>query len=431
MNQKWKENALSALENRWGDLLTLIKWALLATLIGLGVGLVGVAFHLAVDWATHTRQTNPWPFYLLLPEAGLVIVWLYHRAGIWTDGGTDLVLRAVRGEAPVAFRTAPLIFISSTLTHLCGGSSGREGAALQLGGSIASSLGRRLGFSEDDCRVLVVCGMSAAFSALFGTPLAAAFFALEVVHVGVMHYAALVPAVLSSLTAALLAKALGLSATAYTVAQFPSLSPVTLVQTVLLGALCALVAILFYVTMHAAHHLYRRVFKNPYLIIAVGGALVQILTVLVDSHDYNGAGGEVIAAAVGGQAVPYAFLLKILFTALTLGAGFKGGEIVPTFFTGATFGCAVGPLLGLPASFAASVGVVAVFCGVTNCPLTSILLAYELFGGQSLGLYAVACAVSYLLSGYGGLYSAQQIVYSKRFPEEYHGEENERKEDEP
>ena len=424
-----KEDLIAALKDRWEDLLTLVKWAILAVLLGLGVGLVGVGFHLAVDWASQTRQAHPWLLFLL-PEAGLVIVWLYHRAGIWQDGGTDLVLRAVRGEAPVAFRTAPLIFAASTLTHLCGGSSGREGAALQLGGSIASSLGRRLGFDQDDRRMLVVCGMAAAFSALFGTPLAAALFALEVVHVGVMHYAALVPAVLSSLTAALLAQRLGLHATAYAVARFPGLSAQSLAQTVLLGALCALAAILFYVAMHAARHFYQRALKNPYLIIAVGGVLVQLLTVLVGNRDYNGAGGEIIAAAVGGEAVPYAFVLKILFTALTLGAGFKGGEIVPTFFTGATFGCAVGPLLGLPASFAASVGMVAVFCGVTNCPLTSILLAYELFGGQDLGLYAAACAVSYLLSGYGGLYSAQQIVYSKRIPEEYRGEEKERKEDE-
>ena len=212
-----KEDLIAALKDRWEDLLTLVKWAILAVLLGLGVGLVGVGFHLAVDWASQTRQAHPWLLFLL-PEAGLVIVWLYHRAGIWQDGGTDLVLRAVRGEAPVAFRTAPLIFAASTLTHLCGGSSGREGAALQLGGSIASSLGRRLGFDQDDRRMLVVCGMAAAFSALFGTPLAAALFALEVVHVGVMHYAALVPAVLSSLIAALLAQRLGLHATAYAVA---------------------------------------------------------------------------------------------------------------------------------------------------------------------------------------------------------------------
>jgi len=393
-------------------LLALLRWGLAAVVTGLGVGMVGVAFHLAVDWATRTREEHDW-LLLFLPVAGVVIVWLYHRLGVWKDGGTNLVLNAVRGEAAMAFRTAPLIFVSSTLTHLCGGSSGREGAALQLGGAIASSVGRHLGMKEDDRRVLVVCGMAAAFSALFGTPLAAALFALEVVHVGVMHYAALAPALLSSLTAALLAGRLGVSPTSFAVAQFPALTPLSLLQTVAMGLLCGLVAILFFTAMHTANSLYQRCFKNPYLIAAVGGALVLGLTFLSGTRDYNGAGAGVIAAAVAGEAAPWAFLMKILFTALTLGAGFKGGEIVPCFFTGATFGCVVGPLLGLPASFAASVGVVTVFCGVTNCPLTSILLAYELFGGQGLGLYAAACAVSYLVSGYGGLYSAQEIVYSK------------------
>ncbi len=422
--EAWREKLLSGAKGLGRNLLTLLKWTVMALCVGLGVGIVGVAFHQAVEWATETRQAHPMVM-LALPLAGVVIVWLYHRAGVIEDRGTNLVLCAVRGEEPLSFRIAPLIFLASTLTHLCGGSSGREGAALQLGGSIASSAGRHLGLHEDDQRVMVVCGMAAGFSALFGTPLSAAIFALEVVHVGHIHYGAAVPATLSSLTAALLARALGLAPTAFAVAVTPEITPLTLVQTVLLGVLCALVANLFYTVMHAAHGVYRRFFKNPYLIAAVGGGIVLILTFLVGNCDYNGAGGALIAAAVAGQALPWAFLLKLLFTALTLGAGFKGGEIVPAFYTGATFGCVVGPLLGLPASFSASVGIVAVFCGVTNCPLTSMLLSYELFGGGGLALYAVACAVSYLVSGYGGLYSAQEILYSKVKPQKYQGHEAE------
>jgi len=411
----WKEEELQELTSLRNHLVTLLKWALLSVLIGLGIGLVGVAFHEAVNWATHTRQAHPWLLWLL-PAAGAAIVALYHLAGVYNDKGTNLVLSAVRGESPLAFRTAPLIFLASVLTHLCGGSSGREGAALQLGGAIASSLGRHLGFRQEDQRMLVVCGMSAAFSALFGTPLTAAVFALEVVHVGVIYYAALVPAILSALTAALLAGRLGLSPTAYPLTQVSALTAPDLIRCVALGALCGLVAIVFYTAMHTAHTLYKRVIPNPYLIAAAGGAVIVLLTCWEGSGDYNGAGGEVIAAAVAGTARPWAFVFKIVFTALTLGAGFKGGEIVPSFFVGATFGCVVGPLLGLSAPFAAAVGIVCVFCGVTNCPLSSILLAHELFGGQVLPLFAAACAVSYLVSGYGGLYSAQQILYSKSRP---------------
>lgn len=414
--ENWRKTEEKELLELGGHLLALVTWAVIAAVLGLLVGLVGVSFHLAVELATEARQAHPW-LLLLLPLAGLAIVGLYHACGVQEDKGTNLVLSAVRGEAPLALRTAPLIFLGSTLTHLCGGSSGREGAALQIGGSIASGLGRRLGFQAEDQRVLVVCGMAAAFSALFGTPLTAAIFALEVVHVGVMHYAALFPALLSSLTAFLLAQALGVSPTAYAVTHIPALSPLVLVQATVLGVLCALAAILFYQAMHGAHDLYHYLFKNPYLIAAAGGALVVLLSVLEGSGDYNGVGGHVITAAVAGNALPGAFLLKILFTALTLGAGFKGGEIVPSFFVGATFGCTVGPLLGLPASFSAAAGIVGVFCGVTNCPLSSVFLAYELFGGAGLPLFAGVCAVSYLISGYGGLYSAQQIVYSKSRPQ--------------
>lgn len=416
---KLKDELSGEVKGLGAHLGVLVKWSLIACVVGLGVGLVGVAFHMAVAWATQTRVDNPWLLYLL-PLAGLAIVALYHLAGIYEDKGTNLVMNAVRGESNMSFRTAPLIFIASALTHLCGGSSGREGAALQIGGAIASSAGRRLGFDQEDRRILIVCGMAAAFSALFGTPLAAAVFAMEVVHVGVMHYAAIVPATLSSLIASYLAeRGFGAVPTSYAVARVPELSPLSLLQAVGLGVLCAVVAIIFCQLMHTTHDFYQRYISNPYVRAAVGGGIVIALTVLLGTRDYNGAGGQVISAAVAGTAVPYAFLLKMLFTALTLGAGYKGGEIVPVFFTGATFGCVVGPLLGLPASFSAAAGMVAVFCGVTNCPMTSVFLAYELFGGQGLGMYAAVCAVSYLVSGYGGLYTAQEIVYSKIKPARY------------
>ena len=412
----WKEDLLQEGKGLWAHIVALVKWGLIACVVGVGVGAVGVWFHMAIAWATATREAHAWLLYLL-PLGGVAIIALYHAMGIHEDKGTNLVLTTVRGHTPMAFRTAPLIFAASTITHLFGGSSGREGAALQLGAAISSSVGRRLGFSESGQRMLVVCGMAAAFSALFGTPLTSAVFAMEVVHVGVMHYAAIVPATVSALTASLLAKAMGLAPTAYLVGVVPGLTPVSLLQVAGLGALCGLLSIVFCMLMHMTPRLYQKLLPNPYLRAAAGGLIVVLLTLLVGTRDYNGAGGEVIAAAVGGTAAPAAFLLKIVFTCLTLGAGFKGGEIVPVFFTGATFGCVVGPLLGLPASFSAAAGMVAVFCGVTNCPLTSLLLSYELFGGAGLELYALTCAVSYLISGYSGLYTAQEIVYSKITPE--------------
>ncbi len=394
----------------------LLRRLVLSVAVGAILSLVGVAFHHSIDLATGLRFAHPW-LLLLLPVAGALIVWLYRICGMEKDRGTNLVLVAVRSARPMRLRTAPLIFVSTVVTHLVGGSAGREGAALQLGGSISDSIGKGLRLNEKEQRILVMCGMSAAFSALFGTPLTAALFAMEVTSVGVLYYAALVPCLLSSLTALNIARLLGVHAEKYTVTGIPELSALSMTQTAALGVLCAVLSVLFCKAMHTAPHLYERVTKKPILRAALGGCLVLALTALVGSQDYNGAGGQVITAALADGARPEAFLLKILFTALTLGAGFRGGEIVPVLFTGATFGSVAGPMLGLTTSFGGALGMAAVFCGATNCPISSLLLAYELFGGEGLALFALCCGVSYTLSGYSGLYSEQKIVYSKFIPE--------------
>jgi H+/Cl- antiporter ClcA len=205
--------------------------------------------------------------------------------------------------------------------------------------------------------------------------------------------------------------------TAYLVTGVPALNPLSLLQVAIAGALFAVVAILFCEVLHFASRLYKKYLPKPILRVAAGGALVIALTLMAGTYDYNGAGTGVIAAAIGGNAHPEAFALKILFTALTLGAGYKGGDVTPVLFTGATFGCVIGPLLGLDPSFSAALGMTAVFCGVTNCPIASTLLSLELFGGGGLPLFALCCAVSYMLSGYGGLYSEQEILFSKLRPE--------------
>jgi len=395
------------------ELPVFLRRAILAVLIGLLVGAVGVAFHYGIDLATELRQEHHW-LLCLLPLGGLAIVLLYRVCGMEKDQGTNLVLVAVREHEPMRLRTAPLIFLSTVLTHLVGGSAGREGAALQLGASIASKLGHRLGLEPGEGRILTVCGMAAAFSALFGTPLTAMLFSMEVVSVGVMYYAALVPCTVSALAAFQVAQAMGLhQSPGYEIGLEAALGPVTMVQAAALGILCALVSILFCQAVHTAPKLYARFLPNPLLRAAAGGALVLVLTLLVGSQDYNGAGDAVIRRMLAGETIPAAFLLKILFTALTLGAGFRGGEIVPALFTGAAFGTLAGPLLGLPHGFGGAMGMAAVFCGATNCPLTSLMLAFELFGGGSLPLCALCCGVSYMLSGYYGLYSEQKIVYSK------------------
>ena len=409
ISDKWKRE--------WNEHISVfLKLLLFAVIIGVTVGVVGAAFHHSIEIATELRLEHPWLLYLM-PLAGMVIIGSYRICGIEKDRGTNFVLTAVREDEPMYLRKAPLIFISTVLTHLVGGSSGREGAALQLGGAISGKIGHAMGLDNKDKKLITMCGMAAGFSALFGTPITAAIFAMEVISVGVMYYAAIVPCVLGAIIATLVAQKMGGEVTTFVLRDVPAMEGGTVVRVLILGILCSTISIIFCYVNHKTPKIYGKYLPNPMIRAAVGGLIVIVLTLLVGNRDYNGAGMDVISRALQGEAVPYAFVLKILFTAITLGAGFKGGEIVPVFFTGATFGCVVGELLGLPAGFGASLGMTAVFCGVTNCPVSSILLAFELFGGQSLALYALCIAVSYMLSGYYSLYTEQKILYSKLKPE--------------
>lgn len=397
-------------------LLSFVKWIIIAAVVGAFVGIVGVFFHICVEKATEIRVEMPWLIWLL-PIGGAAIVFLYKKTGMEKDRGTNLVLDAVRSNEPLNIKTAPLIFVSTVITHLFGGSSGREGAALQIGGSIASYVGTHIKLDEKDQRIITMCGMAAGFSALFGTPVAAVVFAMEVVSVGVMYYSAIVPCIIASAVGAYIASVFDIAPTSFSIiGSIPTIELLTIFKVIVLAVLCAAVSMLFCLALKKTHKLYDKI-PNKTVAAIVGGLAVAILTFIIGTTDYNGAGMDVIGRAVAGEAEYEAFILKIIFTALTLGAGFKGGEIVPTLFVGATFGNVAGKLLGLGGSFGAGLGMAALFCGVTNCPLTSLILSIELFGTEGLIYYAVACAVSYKLSGYYGLYSAQKIVYSKHRPE--------------
>lgn len=389
----------------------LAKWTLLSVVVGGLCGAVGAVFHLSVHYASETREAYPWLLWCL-PLAGLMIVGAYKLMG--TEGlGTNDIIDAVHEDKRIPFLLLPSIFLGTLLTHLCGGSAGREGAALQIGGTLGQRVGRFLRLDDQDLRVATLSGMAACFSALFGTPLTAVIFAVMGISVGTLYHAALLPCLMSALAAFGVSLALGVEPTRFAVAA-PEIAVGTFVRVLPLAVLFALVSILFCTFIHAAEHWMQRRFPNPWVRVALGGFAVIALTYLAGTRDYNGAGMEVISAAIErGTVHPAAFLLKLLFTAVTLGAGFKGGEVVPSFFVGAALGCAAAPLLGLPAGFGAALGLVAVFCGVTNSPVASVFLSVELFGSQGLWYFALACGVSYMLSGYSGLYSSQTILYSK------------------
>lgn len=394
------------------ELANSVKWVFFAVIVGIAVGLCGTMFSILLTFVTDMRIEYPW-LILFLPVGGLIIVGLYYLLHDQNDTGTNLVISAIHSDDHLPFRMTPLIFLSTLITHLLGGSAGREGAALQMGGSLGNTLGRIFRFDEKDRHVMIMCGMSAAFSALFGTPMAAAIFPLEVVSVGVMYYMALVPCVISSLVARGVADAFGVANEMFLVTSIPKFTVLTAVKISVLAVLCALVSILFCIMLHKTEEGYRHFVKNPYLRVAVGGCIVVLLTFLVGNQTYNGTGIAIIEQCIDGTVRPEAFLLKMLFTALTLGAGYKGGEIVPTFFTGAAFGCLFGNVLGFSPTLCTAVGMSSMFCGVTNCPISSLLISFELFGYEGMPYFLLAIAFSYMLSGYYGLYRSQKILYSK------------------
>ena len=393
---------------------TFLKWAVIAACIGLVGGLVGAAFHMSVNAVTTLRGAHPWLLYLM-PLAGLLVVWVY-RVTQMEGKGTNDIIHSIHFGEKVPLMLTPVIFLATVLTHVVGGSAGREGAALQIGGSIGCQVGRLFRQDDRNVRVATMCGMSAVFAALFGTPLTAAVFALEVLTVGVFYYMAFIPCLIAALTGYGVSLLFRLPPTRFAILEAFDLSPAGVLQIMALSVLCALVSIAFCVSMHKTERLLQRKLVNPYARVLLGSAVLIVLTLLCGT-DYNGAGTDVITAAMGGAAVPWAWALKIVFTALTIGCGFKGGEIVPAFFIGATFGCFMGGLLGIPASFGAALGIVAVFCGAVHCPIASLILSVELFGAGELSYFAIACGVSYMLSGYYGIYQSQEIRYSKLKPE--------------
>ena len=410
-DNKTVQALLQDLRNGIKTLQTLLKWIVLAAFVGVLMGFVGSLFAHVLSFANRLRETYP-AIVLCLPAGGLLIVLLYRRHG--DDRGTNTVIASIHSSTDVPFRMAPLIFISTAITHLCGGSSGREGAAIQLGGSIANSLGKVLELDTGARKMIILCGMSAGFSALFGTPMAAAIFSLEVVSIGIMHYSSLVPCVIASLTANFTAKFFRVAPEVFPVTEVPALDPLGLAKMLLFASVLGVISILFCLMLHNTGRLYKRLLKNPYLRIAAAGVLIILLSCLLRTGDYLGSGMGLIEQIFHeGTASPWAFLLKMVFTALTLGAGFKGGEIVPSFTVGAAFGAVAASVLGLPVPLAAACGMVGVFCGVTNCPITSLLISFELFGFAGMPWYLVAVSVSYMLSGRFGLYREQRQMYSK------------------
>lgn len=388
----------------------LAKWSLLGSLVGVISGAASAAFLLGLEWATHTRIENPWTLWLL-PLAGAGIGWVYSRFGREVEAGNNLLLERIHTmDGHVSVVMAPLIALSTIGTHLFGGSAGREGTAVQMGGSLADYLARKLRLNRVDRRILLMSGISGGFGSVFGTPIAGMIFGLEVLAIGRLRYDALVPCFVASTIGNLTCHAFGIVHHPYAVGPAPEITPSLLVWTALAGLAFGLAALVFAELTHLIQHTMKAKVNVPWLRPFFGGLIVIGMTLAVGTRDYLGLSLPLIADSFEpGKVIPWAFALKILFTAITLGSGFKGGEVTPLFCIGATLGHTFATNFGLPVPTFAALGFVAVFAGAANTPLTCLMMGIELFGAELAVPLSLACIVSYIASGHRGIYMSQRI----------------------
>jgi H+/Cl- antiporter ClcA len=395
-------------------LIALGRWGAVGVLVGLLCGASSALFLWLLDLVTRVRSGDERLVYAL-PVAGLGIGWVYERLGASIKGGNNLVLDRVHdGGPPIPGRMAPLVLLGTVATHLFGGSAGREGTAVQMGASLADGLAQRLRASEPLRHQILASGIAGGFGAVFGTPIAGTLFALEVVVLGRMDYGALVPALIAALVGDLTTHHLGVGHTIYPSPSSLAMSPSLLLRWVLFAAVVALVTTAFIELTHGLKKHGERLVPRLPLRMALGGALLVVLWKLVGTSDYLGLGVPTIERAFRDPTLPpHAFALKLLFTAITLGAGFLGGEVTPLFFVGATLGNALARPLGLPIELAAGVGLAAVFASASNAPLALSIMAVELLGAAVLPHAVLVSVLAFLLSGHRSIYPSQRIARTK------------------
>lgn len=411
----------------------LVRWTLLTIPVAIVIGSVVALFLWLLDWAIHFRFAHPWILYLL-PLAGVVIHFVYKLYGKSSEQGNNLIMEEIhKPGGGVPKRMAPLVLGATVFTHLFGGSAGREGTAVQIGGSIADFFGRLFALNEKDTRTVLMAGVAAGFGAVFGTPLAGTIFAIEVLAIGRLQYDNIMPCLVASIFADQTVALLGIHHTTYHIDPFVTKMPFNvsyihfdyylLIKIIFASVLFGLMSYLFAVLAHGVKNLSIRLIKTTWLIPIIGGSVIVGLTMLLGKQDYLSLGVNaqfsdsitISSAFHQGGADTWSWLWKTIYTTITLGTGFKGGEVTPLFYVGATLGNTLSQLLNAPVGLFAALGFIAVFAGATNTPLACTFMGIELFGGQYALYFAVACFTAYFFSVHSGIYSSQRIAVPKIF----------------
>jgi len=407
MKKKIREKI--ALKDQSQYFIYLFRWIFISAIISLIVGTASAFFLNALNWATNWRESHLWMI-ALLPIGGLVIGLSYHYWGNSVVKGNNLLLEEFHSPKQIiSLKMAPLVVFGTIITHLFGGSAGREGTAVQMGGAIADQFTMIFKLRPRDRKIVLVMGVSAGFSSVFGTPLAGAIFALEVMVLGRMRYEALLPSLFAAVFSNLVCNAWGANHTHYAIAAITEVTPLFVLYSVFAGIIFGLVAMVFSRSISFWGKLFKTKISYPPLRPFIGGIIIAIAVYLLGTTKYIGLGVPTLISSFNESGLPYDFILKLLFTTFTIGAGFKGGEVTPLFFVGATLGNALALFLPLPMALLTGMGFVAVFAGATNTPIACTLMGIELFGGGNAVYIGIACFVAYFFSGHTGIYTSQIV----------------------
>ncbi|WP_224726206.1 voltage-gated chloride channel family protein [Paenibacillus vietnamensis] len=384
------------------------KWLLIAGVTGILAGSASALFLAGLEWVTAARVAHPWLLWLL-PAGGALVSFIYLKAGKEAGRGNNLIIEQIHnGGGAIPLRMAPFVLSGTLVTHLLGGSAGREGTAVQMGGSLAEAAGKAFRLAAPDRKIILMCGISAGFGSVFGTPLAGTLFGLEVLAIGLLSYEALLPCFIASYTGHLVTTAWGIRHIHYSMEQIPPLSVSLLVKLILASILFGLAAMLFVQLTRRLKAWFGRWLVSPPLRSAAGGVIIIALVYLLGTRDYLGLSLPLLQHSFQEAASPLDFLLKTIFTSITLGAGFQGGEVTPLFVIGAALGSALGGLLSVSVPLLAAVGLVAVFGGAAKTPIACFVMGIELFGADGAVYLFLGCIVSFLFSGRAGIYESQK-----------------------